>query len=119
MKLLDRYLIGTVIGGRPSHETFGITKEQAESWDIDQENDYLMQQSASKSLTEVMDEFHAVHEQALAAVAGIDFADWAARTPATVDTAPNQHGVGRELFGLMRANAGSAEEGGSALFFGG
>ncbi len=76
----ERYLIGSVIGGRPSHETFGITKEQAESWDIDQENDFLMQQSAGKSLSQVMDEFHGVHEQAIAAVRGIDFADWAART---------------------------------------
>jgi hypothetical protein len=76
----ERYLIGSVIGGRPSHETFGITKEQAESWDIDQENDFLMHQSAGKNLSQVMDEFHAVHEQAIAAVRGIDFADWAART---------------------------------------
>jgi phosphogluconate dehydratase len=44
--------------------------------------------------------------------------EWAARTPATVDLSANQHGVGRELFGLMRAHACSAEEGGSALWGG-
>jgi hypothetical protein len=76
----EHYLIGTVIGGRPAHETFGITEEQFEAWDIDQQNDHLVQASANKSLAQVMAEFHSVHEQARAAVAGIDFADWAART---------------------------------------
>jgi hypothetical protein len=76
----ERYLIGTVVGGRPSHEVLGLTEEQLASADIDQENDLLQQASADKSLTQVMDDFHSVHEQARAAVAGIDFADWAART---------------------------------------
>jgi phosphogluconate dehydratase len=48
----------------------------------------------------------------------VDPAEWAARTPAPVDVTGNQHGVGRELFGLMRANATSAEQGGSALWVG-
>ncbi len=50
--------------------------------------------------------------------AKVDPAEWAARAPAPVDVAGNQHGVGRELFGLMRAHATSAEEGGSALWVG-
>jgi phosphogluconate dehydratase len=50
--------------------------------------------------------------------AKVDPAEWSARTPAPVDVSGNQHGVGRELFGLMRANATSAEEGGSALWVG-
>lgn len=40
----------------------------------------------------------------------------AARPAAVVDTGPRHHGMGRELFGLMRAHVGSAEEGGCALF---
>jgi phosphogluconate dehydratase len=48
--------------------------------------------------------------------AEVDAATWAAREHAPIDVAPNQFGLGRELFGLMRANAGSAEEGGCALF---
>ena len=75
----ERYLIGTVVGGRPSHEVFGLTEDQVAAADIDQLNDLLVQASAAKSLTQVMDDFHSVHEQARAAVAGIDFADWAAR----------------------------------------
>ena len=46
----------------------------------------------------------------------VDAAEWAAREPTRPDTAGNRHGVGRELFGLMRAHANSAEQGGSALF---
>jgi phosphogluconate dehydratase len=46
----------------------------------------------------------------------LDAAQWAAREPQRPDLSGNRHGVGRELFGLMRAHAGSAEEGGSALF---
>jgi phosphogluconate dehydratase len=48
--------------------------------------------------------------------AEVDAAAWAAREHAPIDVAPNQFGLGRELFGLMRGNAGSAEEGGCALF---
>ena len=48
--------------------------------------------------------------------AQVDAAEWAARTPSLPDLSGNRHGVGRELFGLMRAHANSAEEGGSALF---
>ncbi len=48
--------------------------------------------------------------------AAVDAAQWAAREPVLPDTSGNRHGVGRELFGLMRAHAGSAEEGGSAMF---
>jgi hypothetical protein len=77
----ERYLIGTVIGGKPIHESFGFTPEQmAEDMGIDRQNDLLLAVSAAKSLTEVMDEFHAVHAQARKAVAGIDFADWAQQT---------------------------------------
>ena len=46
----------------------------------------------------------------------LDSATWDARSAALVDLAPNQHGVGRELFGLMRANAGTAEEGACSLW---
>jgi phosphogluconate dehydratase len=48
--------------------------------------------------------------------AQVDAAEWSARTPSLPDLSGNRHGVGRELFGLMRAYANSAEEGGSALF---
>jgi len=46
----------------------------------------------------------------------LDAATFDARPPIALDLAPNREGVGRELFGLMRAQVGSAEEGGSALF---
>ncbi|MCB1613016.1 MAG: dihydroxy-acid dehydratase, partial [Xanthomonadales bacterium] len=48
--------------------------------------------------------------------AEVDPGVWAARAHAEIDLGGNRHGVGRELFGLMRAHACSAEEGGSALF---
>jgi phosphogluconate dehydratase len=44
----------------------------------------------------------------------IDDAEWAARPLATIDAAQsedNAHGLGRELFGGMRRNVTSAEEG--------
>ena len=42
--------------------------------------------------------------------------EWNARTPQTGDLRHNRTGFGRELFALMRAQVGTAEEGGSALF---
>jgi phosphogluconate dehydratase len=42
-------------------------------------------------------------------------ADWAARPPAQLEFAGSARGVGRELFALFRANACSAEAGGSAF----
>jgi phosphogluconate dehydratase len=46
----------------------------------------------------------------------VDAATFAARTPICFDLAPNHHGLGRELFGLMRQATGSAEEGACSLF---
>lgn len=43
---------------------------------------------------------------------------WAAREIAVLDLAKNNIGMGRELFGLFRANAGAAELGGCSLFVG-
>ena len=48
--------------------------------------------------------------------ARVDTATWAQRQPARPALAPNRSGHGRELFGLMRAAVGSAEEGACALF---
>lgn len=41
--------------------------------------------------------------------------DWRDRAPAQLDLAANARGMGRELFTLFRANASSAERGGSAF----
>jgi phosphogluconate dehydratase len=49
----------------------------------------------------------------------VDPATLAAREPARFDLAKNHHGLGRELFGLMRQATGSAEEGACSLFGGG
>ncbi|MBB5014731.1 phosphogluconate dehydratase [Rehaibacterium terrae] len=46
----------------------------------------------------------------------VDAAAWNARDAIAPDLAPNRLGLGRELFGLLRANTGSAEEGACALF---
>ncbi|HMM67087.1 MAG TPA: phosphogluconate dehydratase, partial [Dokdonella sp.] len=46
----------------------------------------------------------------------IDAATLAAREPVIPDIGPSHHGLGRELFGLMRQAAGSAEEGACSLF---
>jgi phosphogluconate dehydratase len=46
--------------------------------------------------------------------ARVDDAEWATRTPATITPEhadDNAHGLGRELFGGMRRNVTSAEEG--------
>ena len=48
--------------------------------------------------------------------AEVDAATWAARSTEAPDLSGNEAGVGRELFGLFRQNAGSAESGGSPLF---
>ncbi|HOC11059.1 phosphogluconate dehydratase [Thermomonas sp.] len=45
----------------------------------------------------------------------VDAVEWAARSAAPLDSSGNQYGMGRELFGLMRGHAGSAEHGASAL----
>ena len=42
--------------------------------------------------------------------------EWNARVPQAGALAPNRTGLGRELFALMRAQVGTAEQGGSALF---
>lgn len=48
--------------------------------------------------------------------ADVDPAEWNARAPRPLDLSDNRDGVGRELFGLMRAQVGSAEEGACSLF---
>jgi phosphogluconate dehydratase len=59
-----------------------------------------------------------VHIDAEAGVirADVPEAEWAARTPWQGDFSANRAGVGRELFGLMRANVGTAEQGACSLF---
>ena len=42
-------------------------------------------------------------------------AEWQARTPAVADLSANQHGMGRELFGLFRAHGTAAEQGASSF----
>ncbi|MCB1575363.1 MAG: dihydroxy-acid dehydratase, partial [Xanthomonadales bacterium] len=46
----------------------------------------------------------------------LDAATLAAREPVSFDLAPSHHGLGRELFGLMRQAVGSAEQGACSLF---
>ncbi len=48
--------------------------------------------------------------------AAVDAAAWSARAAQAPDLVPNRTGVGRELFALMRAHTGTAEQGASALF---
>jgi phosphogluconate dehydratase len=48
--------------------------------------------------------------------AQVDAAQWNAREPARIDVSGNKFGLGRELFGLMRLHAGTAEEGACSLF---
>jgi phosphogluconate dehydratase len=48
--------------------------------------------------------------------AKVDAAEWARREPHRVDMRPNHFGAGRELFGLMRMQAGTAEQGACSLF---
>ena len=48
--------------------------------------------------------------------AQIDEHEWATREPVRHDLAANRSGAGRELFGLMRAQAGNAEQGACSLF---
>ncbi len=45
----------------------------------------------------------------------VDADDWASREPAIADLSENAFGMGREMFGLFRAHAGSAETGACAL----
>ena len=46
----------------------------------------------------------------------VDPVDWDARDAVPPDAAASHTGVGRELFGLMRAATGTAEQGGCSLF---
>lgn len=46
----------------------------------------------------------------------IDADEFAAREPATADLSHNEWGIGRELFARFRDNAGTADEGASALY---
>ena len=48
--------------------------------------------------------------------AQVDAAEWRAREPARTIDRSSRTGMGRELFGLMRANAGTAEQGACSLF---
>ena len=59
-----------------------------------------------------------VHVDAGAGVleARVDAAEWDSREPAPPPTAGGQWGMGRELFGLMRRSAGTAEQGACSLF---
>ena len=46
----------------------------------------------------------------------VDAAELDAREQARFDLSPSHHGLGRELFGLMRQAAGTAEQGACSLF---
>ncbi|MBD8527357.1 phosphogluconate dehydratase [Pseudomarimonas arenosa] len=46
----------------------------------------------------------------------LDEAEWQSRQPVKLDVSASHRGLGRELFGLMRQQAGSAEQGACALF---
>jgi phosphogluconate dehydratase len=48
--------------------------------------------------------------------ARVNTPEWDARECAALDLSGNQFGMGRELFGQMRSNAGPAEDGACALF---
>ena len=48
----------------------------------------------------------------------VDAAEWHARTPQHGPLVPNRTGLGRELFGVMRLHAGTAEQGACSLFVG-
>ncbi|WP_147653838.1 phosphogluconate dehydratase [Vulcaniibacterium gelatinicum] len=48
--------------------------------------------------------------------ARVEPAVWQARTPVRPALAAHRHGLGRELFALMRARAGTAEQGACSLF---
>ena len=41
---------------------------------------------------------------------------WEARAPELAPLHGNRHGIGRELFALMRAQVGTAEQGACSLF---
>lgn len=71
----ERYLIVTVVGGQPAHSGLGLAAEQAEG-DIDTVNELLVQAAANKTLAEVQAEAAAVHAEARAAVAGIQWSEW-------------------------------------------
>ncbi|TBR14589.1 MAG: phosphogluconate dehydratase [Lysobacter sp.] len=45
----------------------------------------------------------------------VEAVEWTARAPVQPDLSPNRTGMGRELFAVMRAQVGSAEEGACAL----
>jgi phosphogluconate dehydratase len=45
----------------------------------------------------------------------VDESEFAARKPASIDLSENEHGIGRELFRMFRANAQSAEMGAGVL----
>jgi phosphogluconate dehydratase len=47
---------------------------------------------------------------------GVDAATWAARTPTPPDSGAHRHGMGRELFALMRSRVSTAEQGAIGLF---
>ncbi|MCC8363680.1 phosphogluconate dehydratase [Lysobacter sp. A6] len=47
---------------------------------------------------------------------GVPQSEWQAREPHRADLAANRTGMGRELFAMMRAQVGTAEAGGSALW---
>lgn len=78
----ERYLLEGVIAGQPPRATVErLVGQRIAGLDIDAQNELLLQVSAGKSLNQVVDEFQAIHAQVRAAVAAIDFAEWAARTP--------------------------------------
>jgi phosphogluconate dehydratase len=61
------------------------------------------------------DVVHIDAEQGLLQVR-LDDAEIATRLPAGIDLEANRQGVGRELFGMMRRDVGSAEQGACSLF---
>ena len=90
--------------------TLHFTEEQR---DCLQELVNVAMGQASDKLARYLDTF--VHLQ-VPAIALVDAAEFAARTPATADLSHNLYGMGREMFGGMRMVITGAEQGACSLF---
>jgi hypothetical protein len=68
-------LMGYHMDKRPAEEVMGITREQAEGWDMEVINPVLFERNKDRSPEDVMDHLKQTYEQLLAKLEGMSFED--------------------------------------------
>ena len=69
----EQWLLRHHIAGEPAHDILKLDAEMLEEFDTDWVNDFVRQQGQSRSLQEVLDNFHQTHAEVVATLRQMPF----------------------------------------------